>query len=91
MSAIIPQGRIVRLLRQYREEVCFCLRFSAYTIVAFLALYALHDQVVVPFTRHIAWLTHRLLRAAGAQAWVSGVYVGIPGFAVEITNNCHAV
>jgi exosortase/archaeosortase family protein len=71
--------------------VGFCLRFSAYTILAFLALYALHDHVVVPFTRRIAWLMHRLLRAGGVQAWAAGASVGIPGFAVEIKNNCNAI
>jgi exosortase/archaeosortase family protein len=67
------------------------MRFSLYTISAFLMLYALEHLVVVPFTRCIAWLTHRLLRASGVQAWVSGASVGIPGFAVEIKNNCNAI
>lgn len=91
MQSTRSSGRLRRVLRQHREGVRFCLRFSAYTIVAFLVLYALDDQVVVPFTRRIAWFTHRLLRAAGVQAWVSGASVGIPGFAVEIKNNCNAI
>jgi len=71
--------------------VLFCLRFSLYTILAFLLLYALDDLVVVPFTRRIAWLTERSLRVAGVQSWVAGASVGIPGFAVEIKNNCNAI
>ena len=69
----------------------FCLRFSCYTILAFVLLSAMYDRVVVPLTRCIAWLTHTLLRATGAQSWVSGATVGIPGFAVEIRNNCNAI
>ena len=84
-------GRLSHVLRQHREGVQFCLRFSAYTVVAFLLLYGLRTLVVVPFTRRIAWLTHGMLRAAGIQAWVSGASVGIPGFAVEIKNNCNAI
>ncbi len=91
MQSTRSSGGLRRLLRQHREGVRFCLRFSAYAIVAFLLLYAVDDQVVVPFTRRIAWLTVRLLRAAGVQAWVSGASVGIPGFAVEIKNNCNAI
>ena len=84
-------GRLRPVLRQHREGIRFCLRFSAYAILAFLLLYALDDQVVVPFTRRIAWLTQKLLRGVGVQAWVSGASVGIPGFAVEIKNNCNAI
>ena len=83
--------RLARWLRQHRDGVLFCLRFSVYTILAFLLLYALDDLIVVPFTRRIAWVTHGLLRAVGTQAWVAGASVGIPGFAVEIKNNCNAI
>ncbi len=83
--------RLSRWLQRHREGVGFCLRFSLYTLLAFLLLYALDDQFVVPFTRRIAWLTHALLRAVGVQAWVSGASVGVPGFAVEIKNNCNAI
>ena len=69
----------------------FCLRFSAYTIVAFLLLYAFDDQVAVPVSRSIAWLTQQLLLGMGVQAWVGGVSVGMPGFAVQIKNNCNAI
>jgi len=71
--------------------VRFCLLFSLYTLLAFLLLYALDDLIRVPFTRRIAWVTHGLLRAVGSQAWVAGTSVGIPGFAVEIKNNCNAI
>ena len=69
----------------------FCLLFSLYSVGAFLLLYALDDLFVVPFARRIAWLTQKLLRAAGGQAWVAGASVGIPGLAVEIKNNCNAI
>jgi exosortase H (IPTLxxWG-CTERM-specific) len=91
MHGTQTRGRLGRWLRQHREGFGFCLRFSAYTIAAFLFLYGLDDLIVVPFTRWIAWLTHGLLRGAGVQAWVSGASVGIPGFAVEIKNNCNAL
>ncbi len=91
MSAIPPQGRIARLLRPHRKGVRFCLLFALYTGLAFLTLYALNDVLVVPFTRRIAWLAHKALRAMGAQSWVSGASVGLPGFAVEIKNNCNAI
>jgi exosortase H (IPTLxxWG-CTERM-specific) len=71
--------------------VRFCLLFSVFTLLAFLLLYALHRPLVVPFTRFIALLTHGILRAVGVQAWVTGAAVGIPGFSVEIANNCNAI
>lgn len=74
-----------------REGVAFCLRFALYTVASFLLLYALHEPFVVPFTRLIAWLVHTILQTLGAQSWVSGAAVGIPGFAVEIKNNCNAI
>ena len=83
--------RSSRLLRQHRDGVLFCLLFSIFTLLAFLLLYALHRPFVVPFTQLIASVTHGILRAVGVQAWVAGVAVGIPGFAVEIANNCNAV
>lgn len=79
------------LLTQHRDGLSFCLRFGLYTLLCFLFLYALDDRLVVPFTRVIAWLSHTLLRTLGAQSWVSGASVGIPGFAVEIKNNCNAI
>jgi exosortase/archaeosortase family protein len=60
-------------------------------VAIFLLLYALDDPLVVPFTRMIAWLSHTILQILGANAWVAGAAVGIPGFAVEIKNNCNAI
>lgn len=77
-------------LRQ-REGLYFCLRFGLYTVVVFLLLYALHVPVVIPFTQMIARLSHAVLQTLGARSWVSGAAVGIPGFAVEIKNNCNAI
>jgi exosortase/archaeosortase family protein len=65
--------------------------FACYTVVIFLLLYALDDPLVVPFTRVIALLSHKLLSTMGANAWVAGASVGIPGFSVEIKNNCNAI
>ena len=83
--------RLTQWIRQRQEGLAFCLRFSLYTLLAFLLLYALHDLFVVPFTRYIALLTYILLRAVGTKAWVAGSSIGIPGFAVEIKNNCNAI
>ncbi|MDE2179330.1 MAG: archaeosortase/exosortase family protein [candidate division NC10 bacterium] len=74
-----------------QEGLSFCLRFALYTVASFLLLYALHKPVVVPFTRAIAYLAYVLLTILGAHAWISGASVGIPGFAVEIKNNCNAI
>ena len=78
-------------LTQHRDGLSFCLRFGLYTLLCFLLLYALDDRLVVPFTRVIARLSHILLTTLGARSWVSGASVGIPGFAVEIKNNCNAI
>ena len=86
-----PRGRLSRLLRQHHEGVRFCLLFSVYTMLAFVALYALHTPFVVPFTKAIAWLTYIVARAVGARAWVGGQSVGVPGFSVQIANNCNAI
>lgn len=83
--------RLTRWLRRHRDGVRFCLRFSIFTLLAFLLLYALHRPFVVPFTQLIASVTHGILRAVGVQAWVAGASIGIPGFAVEIKNNCNAI
>jgi len=91
MTRTAPAGRLRRSLRQHREGLRFCLLFSGYTLLAFIVLYGLDDQVVVPFTRRIAWLTHRILRTIGVQTWLDGVSVGVPGFAVRIKNNCNAI
>jgi exosortase H (IPTLxxWG-CTERM-specific) len=86
MSAIQHKA----LLKQ-QEGLYFCLRFGLYTLLCFLFLYALESRLVVPFTRRIAWLSHQALTIMGAQSWVAGASVGIPGFAVEIKNNCNAI
>ena len=85
------KDRLGRWLWQHRDGVRFCSLFSLYTLLAFLLLYALDDLFVVPFARRIAWLTDKSLRAAGVQSWVASASVGIPGFAVEIKNNCNAI
>lgn len=69
----------------------FGLLFLLYTLLAFLLLYALHRPFVVPFTQLIALVTYGILHAGGVQAWVAGAAVGMPGFSVEIANNCNAV
>jgi len=85
MTAIRPKASYPR------GGLRFCLLFACYTVAIFLLLYALHVPVVVPFTRVIAWLSHTILQILGANAWVAGASVGIPGFAVEIKNNCNAI
>lgn len=59
-------------------------------MVAFGLLYALQDQVVEPFTRGIAWVTYKLMRAVGTPVSLDGVTVRVPNFGVLIRNNCNA-
>lgn len=84
-------AHVTGFLRRHREGVWFVLLFSCYTVTVSLVLLTMSNQVVVPFTKGIAWVTHTLLRGLGVQAWVAGRTIGIPGFAVEIRNNCNAV
>jgi len=84
-------ARLARRLRQHQDDLRFCLLFSLYSVLAFAAIFALQDQVVEPFTRGIAWVTYKVLRAVGVQAWLDGVAVGMPGFAVQIRTNCNAI
>ena len=88
------RGSLARLtgrVRQHRDALRFCLRFALYSVLAFIALFALQDKVVEPFTQGIAWVTYKLLRAMGTSAWRDGVSVGVPGFAVQIRTNCNAI
>ena len=84
-------ARLAERVRQHRDVLRFCLRFALYSVLAFIALFALQDEVVEPFTQGIAWVTYKLLRAMGTQAWRDGVSVGVPGFAVQIRTNCNAI
>lgn len=84
-------SRAARGLKSRKDGLRFCWLFGLYTLLAFLLLYALHKPLVIPFTELIAKASYVLLRLAGVQAWVSGVSVGIPGFSVEIKNNCNAI
>ncbi len=83
-------ARLAQRLREHRGVVRFALSFCLYGILAFALLYALQDLVVEPFTRGIAWVTYKLMRAAGTPVWIEGVTVGVPNFAVMIRNNCNA-
>jgi exosortase H (IPTLxxWG-CTERM-specific) len=84
-------GRLRARLGQHREALRFCLRFAAYSVVAFLLLQALEESVVVPFTRGIARAAYAILHALGAPVRLRGAVVMLPDFAVEIRNNCNAV
>src|SRR5262249_39771603 len=81
---------LVDRLRQHRDVLRFCLRFCVYSVMAFSVLYALQDQVVEPFTRGIAWVAYKLMRAFGTPARLDGVTVGVANFSVAIRNNCNA-
>jgi exosortase H (IPTLxxWG-CTERM-specific) len=83
-------ARLLEGLRQHQSVLRFCLRFGVYSVVAFTVLYALQDQLVEPFTRGIAWLTYKVMRAFGIPASLDGVVVSVPNFAVLIRNNCNA-
>ena len=90
MAPSTPLARLARRLRQHQSFLLFCLRFCLYSVVAFAVLFALQDQVVEPFTRGIAWVTYKLMRAVGTPVWLDGVTVGVPNFSVMIRNNCNA-
>jgi exosortase/archaeosortase family protein len=47
--------------------------------------------VVAAVNRHLAWAAQRCLRAFGVAASSSGATISVPGFAVEIKNNCNAI
>jgi exosortase H (IPTLxxWG-CTERM-specific) len=83
-------ARLGERLRQHRGVLRFCLRFGVYSVVAFGALYALQDAVVEPFTRGIAWVTYKVMRAFGTPVSLDGVTVRVPNFGVLIRNNCNA-
>jgi len=51
-----------------RQDLHFCLCFGGYTVLIFLALYALHEPVVAPFTRVIARLSYAVLQMPGARS-----------------------
>ena len=84
-----PSGLRERL-RQHQDVLRFCLRFGVYAVVAFGVLYALQDTIVEPFTRGIAWVTYRVMRAFGTPVSLDGVAVRVPHFGVLIRNNCNA-
>jgi exosortase H (IPTLxxWG-CTERM-specific) len=90
MGLSTPLARLARRLRQHRSVLRFCLGFCVYSALAFAVLFALQDQVVEPFTRGIAWVTYKLMRAVGSPARLDGVTVGVPNFSVMIRNNCNA-
>ena len=77
--------------RARHEGLRFCLLFSAFAVTAFAGLYAAQDGLVAHVNRHLAWLAARCLRALGVTATSSGPFVSVPGFGVEIRNNCNAV
>ena len=83
-------ARLAQRLREHRGVVRFLLLFGLYAVLAFVVLYALQDLVVEPFTRGIAWVAYKVMRAMGTPAWRDGVTVGVPNFAVVIRNNCNA-
>lgn len=60
-------------------------------MIAFAVLYAGQRVIVTPINRHLAWLAEWGLRAVGVGAASTGPVVTVPGFAVEIKNNCNAV
>src|SRR5947207_5390453 len=82
--------RLAVRLRQHQDILRFLLRFGIFSVLAFAALFALQDRAIEPFTRGIAWVTYKVMRAVGTPAWIDGVTVGVPNFAVMIRNNCNA-
>ncbi|HXJ80392.1 MAG TPA: exosortase H [Candidatus Methylomirabilis sp.] len=85
-----PLARLIARARQQQSVLRFCLLFGVYSVVAFTVLYGLQDQVVEPFTRGIAWITYKLMRAFGTPVSLNGVTLSVPNFSVLIRNNCNA-
>lgn len=65
--------------------------FGLYILSLFVLLYGLNRQLVDPFTRGIAQLTHVILLLVGTPATVHDKVVGTPLFSVAIQNNCNAI
>lgn len=80
-----------RFLRAQRDGLRFCGLFALFTVVAFAALYAGQNTLVVALNWHLAWTTEKLFRLVGAHVVASGPMVALGGFAVEIKNNCNAI
>ena len=91
MDLVASLARLTGRFRQHQDVLHFCLRFSVYAVLAFVALFALQDQVVEPFTRGIAWVVYTLMKAMGIPVWLHGVTIGVENFAVQIRNNCNAI
>ena len=84
-------ARFAQQLWEPRSVARFCVLFCVYSLLAFSAIYALQDAVVEPFTRAIAWIAYKVMRAFGSEAWIHGVAVGVSTFGVQIRNNCNAI
>jgi exosortase H (IPTLxxWG-CTERM-specific) len=84
-------ARVSAFVRDQRQGIRFCALFAVFTGLAFILLYAGQGVVVAPLNRHLAWMTERMLRFLGVHASSTGAVVALPGFAVEIRNNCNAI
>lgn len=84
-------ARLAERLRPHRDILLFCFRFALYSVVAYVVIFALQDQVVEPFTRGIAWVSYELLRIVGASVSLNGVTLALGNFAVSIRTNCNAI
>lgn len=87
----VMAGRAPGPIARNREGIRFCLLFSLYAVLVFAVLYASQRVLVDPLNRHLAWLSRAFLALMGAPATSSGAIVAVPGFAVEIKNNCNAI
>jgi exosortase H (IPTLxxWG-CTERM-specific) len=87
----VPSRRVGPAPSRLRDEVRFCVLFTVYTVAAFAVLYAGQHDVVEPLNRHLARVARWALHGAGVAAASTGAVVTVPGFAVEIKNNCNAI
>ncbi|HKY33507.1 MAG TPA: exosortase H [Candidatus Polarisedimenticolia bacterium] len=77
-----------------RLAVRFGLGFAAWMGLFTLILQSstVNDRLVVPFTRLVAYVSHRVLGPLGMETSVSGtLIVGVEGFAVNVLDGCNGV
>lgn len=76
-----------------RRSLLFIARFLALLVLfyALVALPAVNERVIVPFTNGIAAVSGRLLNGFGQHVVVNGEIISSGGFAIAVKNGCNGV
>lgn len=71
----------------------FLIKFAAVIVVSFviITLAPVNENVIVPFTEHLASWSGHVLRLLGQNVAVAGTTIYSSGFAVDIRNGCNGV